>query len=121
MSRYVLSSEALLKLDDIWGYIAQDDIEAADRWIAKLLDACEMLARNPRVGHTRKDLTELSPLLAGWCVPHHLSDLGKCNRDCCHHPRRTRHPFLFAPPSLIPVPCRYTFLLWTQLAVAPQS
>jgi len=56
MSRYVLSSEALFELDDIWGYIAQDDIEAADRWIAKLLDACEMLASNPRVGHTRKDL-----------------------------------------------------------------
>jgi plasmid stabilization system protein ParE len=58
MSGYVLSSEALLELDEIWGFIAQDDIEAADRWIARLLDACEMLARNPRAGHLRKDLTK---------------------------------------------------------------
>lgn len=70
MSQYVLSGEALLELDDIWGYIAQDDIEAADRWIAKLLDACEMLARNPRVGHARKDLTENSLLF--WPVGAYL-------------------------------------------------
>ena len=62
MSRYVLSSEALLELDDIWGFIAQDDVEAADRWIARLLDACEMIGHNPRIGHTRKDLTENSLL-----------------------------------------------------------
>ena len=54
MSVYVLSSEALAELDEIWGYIARDDIEAADRWIAKLLDACELLARNPLAGHTRE-------------------------------------------------------------------
>jgi plasmid stabilization system protein ParE len=70
MSGYVLSGEALLDLDEIWGYIAQDDIEAADRWISKLLDACEMLARNPRAGHTRKDLTENSFLF--WPVGEYL-------------------------------------------------
>ena len=62
MSRYILSSEALLELDDIWGFIARDDVEAADRWIARLLDACEMLALNPRAGHTRKDLSD-KPIL----------------------------------------------------------
>ena len=60
MSHYVLSSEALAELDDIWAYIAQDDVEAAERWIAKLLDACELLARNPLAGHTREELTESS-------------------------------------------------------------
>jgi toxin ParE1/3/4 len=60
MSRYVLSSEALLELDEIWGYIAQDDIEAADRWIAKLLDACQILARNPRMGHSRAEIADRS-------------------------------------------------------------
>ncbi len=70
MSRYTLSNEALVELDDIWGYIAQDDIEAADRWIAKLLDACEMLAGNPRVGHARKDLTAHSVLF--WPVGAYL-------------------------------------------------
>jgi plasmid stabilization system protein ParE len=46
MSRYFLSGEALAELDDIWEYIAQDDIEAANRWVAKLLDACELLAQS---------------------------------------------------------------------------
>ncbi len=58
MSGYVLSSEALAELDEIWAYIARDDIEAADRWIAALFDACELLGRNPQAGHTRKDLTK---------------------------------------------------------------
>jgi plasmid stabilization system protein ParE len=38
--------------------IAQDDVEAADRWDAKLRDAFGMLARNPHAGHPRKDLTD---------------------------------------------------------------
>jgi plasmid stabilization system protein ParE len=62
VSRYDLSSDALLELDDIWGFIAKDDVDAADRWIARLLEACEMLARNPRAGHARRDLTA-DPLL----------------------------------------------------------
>jgi toxin ParE1/3/4 len=70
VSRYVLSSEALLDLDEIWGYIAQDDIEAADRWIAKLLDACETLARNPHIGHRRAEITDTSVLL--WPVGAYL-------------------------------------------------
>jgi plasmid stabilization system protein ParE len=51
MNRYALSSEALVDLDEIWEFIAQDDVEAAGRWIAKLLDTCEIVARNPHVGH----------------------------------------------------------------------
>ena len=70
MSRYVLSSEALLDLDEIWGYIAQDDIEAADRWIAKLLDACETLGRNPHIGHHRAEISDKSVLL--WPVGAYL-------------------------------------------------
>lgn len=58
MSKHVLTPEADQDLDDIWDYIAQDDIEAADRWDAKLRESFEMLASNPRAGHTRKDLTD---------------------------------------------------------------
>lgn len=57
MSEYILAPEADQDLDDIWEYIALDDIEAADRWDARLRDAFGLLARNPRAGHTRKDLT----------------------------------------------------------------
>ena len=58
MKEYFLSVEAELDLDEIWSYIAQDKIDAADRWIARLFDAFEALARTPGMGHTRKDLTD---------------------------------------------------------------
>lgn len=70
MSRYVLSGEALLERDDIWSYIAQDNPKDADRWIAKPLDACEILARNPHMGHARRELTD-TPVLF-WPVDDYL-------------------------------------------------
>jgi plasmid stabilization system protein ParE len=70
MSGYVLSGEALLELDDIWSFIAQDKPEAADRWIAKLLEACETLAHNPQLGHPRVELTDKSFLF--WPVGAYL-------------------------------------------------
>jgi plasmid stabilization system protein ParE len=57
MSDYVLSVDAEFDLQDIWEYIAHDSITAADRWIAKLFDAFETLARAPSIGHLRPDLT----------------------------------------------------------------
>jgi len=57
MTEYVLSTGAELDLNEIWEYIALDNIRAADRWIGKLFDAFEALARNPGMGHERKDLT----------------------------------------------------------------
>jgi toxin ParE1/3/4 len=70
MNRYVLSHDALLELDEIWNYIAQNNIDAADRWIAKLLDACETVARHPRMGHTREELTDKAVLF--WPVDNYL-------------------------------------------------
>jgi plasmid stabilization system protein ParE len=57
VKEYVLSIDAELDLDEIWAFIAQDNIDAADRWIGKLFDAFESLARNPGMGHKREDLT----------------------------------------------------------------
>ncbi|HKO04351.1 MAG TPA: type II toxin-antitoxin system RelE/ParE family toxin [Candidatus Acidoferrales bacterium] len=62
MSGYVLSRAAEKDLDEIWEYIAVDSLEAADRLIGKLFEAFEKLARNPGLGHTRKDLTRLPVL-----------------------------------------------------------
>jgi len=55
--KYVLSTGAELDLDEVWEYIALDNIRAADRWIGKLFDAFDALARNPGMGHKREDLT----------------------------------------------------------------
>lgn len=62
MTGYVLSVDAGLDLECIWEYIAEDSIDAADGWIAKLFDAFEQIGRTPGVGHRREDLTGL-PLL----------------------------------------------------------
>ncbi len=58
MTGYVLSVDADLDLDEIWEYISADNVEAADRWTAKLFDAFEALGRMPGMGHKREDLTD---------------------------------------------------------------
>jgi antitoxin ParD1/3/4/toxin ParE1/3/4 len=70
MKEYVLSTGAELDLDEIWEYIALDSIHAADRWIGKLFDAFDALARTPGMGHKRKDLTAYSVLF--WPVGEYL-------------------------------------------------
>ena len=50
MSEYVLARDADLDLDNIWEHIAEDDIDAADRWIEKLFGAFEKLGRTPGMG-----------------------------------------------------------------------
>ena len=61
MSGYILGVDADFDLDDIWEYIAADNIDAADRWIRKLFDAFDDLARTPGMGHRREDLTPYPP------------------------------------------------------------
>jgi toxin ParE1/3/4 len=56
--RYVLGEDAELDLDDIWEYIAADNIDAADKWINKLFDAFEAIGNMPGMGHKREDLTD---------------------------------------------------------------
>ena len=70
MKEYVLGTCAELDLDEIWEYIAHDNINAADRWIGKLFDAFEAIARNPGIGHKRQDLTDYSVLF--WPVGAYL-------------------------------------------------
>jgi plasmid stabilization system protein ParE len=57
MSRYELTRSALADIDELWTYIAEDSVEAADRVSSAILDACQLLAEQPLIGHTREDLT----------------------------------------------------------------
>jgi plasmid stabilization system protein ParE len=68
--KYSLSEGAEIDLDAIWEYIAQDNIDAADRWIAKLFDAFETIERTPGMGHKREDLTAFPVLF--WPVGAYL-------------------------------------------------
>jgi plasmid stabilization system protein ParE len=70
MNEYVLSVGAALDLEQIWEFIAEDNIEAADHWIGKLFDAFDSLARTPGMGHKREDLT--AHLILFWPVGAYL-------------------------------------------------
>jgi toxin ParE1/3/4 len=69
MKGYELSPEALADLQKIWAYIAGDNPAAADELEADSYRACELLAKNPRLGHKRSDLTD-EPVLF-WPVRNH--------------------------------------------------
>jgi toxin ParE1/3/4 len=54
--RILRTPDALQDLDDIWDYIAQDSVTAADKLLDQLQGRFEVLAANPELG-------ELQPLL----------------------------------------------------------
>src|SRR5271163_5159981 len=64
MSAFRLSPEASQDIFEIYEYIAQDSVEAAER--VELLDAMRGLAEMPGKGHRREDLTK-GPVLF-WTV-----------------------------------------------------
>lgn len=57
MSGYAFHPEALLDLDEIWDFIAEDSIDAADRVIAEIGAALQDVCSLPDQGHHRPDLT----------------------------------------------------------------
>src|SRR5712691_5490439 len=61
MSRFVLYPEAYRDIDDIWEYIATDNLDAADRVLEEIYETIGSLVAFPHQGHSRPDLT-LRPL-----------------------------------------------------------
>ena len=57
MSGYAFHPDAFKDLDDIWEFIATDNIDAADRVIGDIFDAVRALVQFPHQGHRRPDLT----------------------------------------------------------------
>jgi toxin ParE1/3/4 len=58
MKRFILTPRARQDVDDIWDYIANDNIEAADRVLEALEEAMFKLAKSPGIGHWREELTD---------------------------------------------------------------
>ncbi|MBN4083150.1 type II toxin-antitoxin system RelE/ParE family toxin [bacterium AH-315-B06] len=56
MATYRLSALAHDDLDDIWLYIARDDLGAADRLLDSIVQQLRLLAENPRMGRERRDI-----------------------------------------------------------------
>ena len=57
MSSFVLHPEVLHDLDDIWEYIAADNLDAAVRVREEIYAAIRALIAFPHQGHSRHDLT----------------------------------------------------------------
>jgi plasmid stabilization system protein ParE len=68
--QYVLSEDADRDLEGIWDYIAEDNVDAADQWIARLFDAFDTIGATPGIGHRREDLTAYQVLF--WPVGTYL-------------------------------------------------
>ncbi len=56
MKKFKVSRPAKEDLDEIWLHIAQDSLDAADRFVDYLTDRFPLLASSPRMGRTREDL-----------------------------------------------------------------
>ena len=70
MTPYILAPEALQDLQELWDYIATENLDAADRMIDTLFAAFERLAAMPGLGHRREDLTDRP--LRFWTVDMYL-------------------------------------------------
>jgi plasmid stabilization system protein ParE len=57
MIAYDFHPEARLDLDEIWEFIREDNLDAADRVIADILASVDALVSFPNQGHRRPDLT----------------------------------------------------------------
>ena len=56
MSTYEVAPEARRDLLDLWGWIARDDIDRADRIVSAIERKFELIASRPRIGHVRLEL-----------------------------------------------------------------
>ncbi|HZY61284.1 MAG TPA: type II toxin-antitoxin system RelE/ParE family toxin [Edaphobacter sp.] len=58
MNRFVLTPLAEQDLNEIWGYIGDDSVEAANNVLSKIEAAIYRLAEHPGLGHLREDLAD---------------------------------------------------------------
>lgn len=57
MTGYDFHPEAAIDLDEIWDFIAEDSLDAADRVVEDILARIDKLVPFPDQGHKRPDLT----------------------------------------------------------------
>jgi len=69
MKRIRVSDKATADLNEIWLYIAQDNPEAADKYIQAIVSRLPTLASMPHMGRSRE---ELSPRLRSFPVGRHV-------------------------------------------------
>ena len=60
MSGFVFHPDAVSDLDEIWEFIAADNLAAADRVLEEIHETIQSLVPFPEMGHVRNDLTSAS-------------------------------------------------------------
>lgn len=70
MSGFVFTETARQDMVAVWDYIAQDNLDAADRFRATLYEAVQRLVALPGIGHRRDDLA--NETLRVWPVSDYL-------------------------------------------------
>ena len=58
MKKFVLTPLAAGDLNQIWDYLAEESVEAADRVLDDVEKALRQLAGHPGIGHLREDLAD---------------------------------------------------------------
>lgn len=58
MKRFVLTEQADADINEMWEYIAENNIDTADKIRDELYTAMQKLADMPGMGHTRLDLAD---------------------------------------------------------------
>jgi len=80
MSEYRFTPQAADDLFEIWSYIAEDNIDAANRVEEAIYSGCAFLAESPRAGRIREDLTALPARF--WLVqPFRIAGLSTTRRQ----------------------------------------
>jgi len=69
MSSFRLTADAENDLNLIWDFIAQDNVDAANRVLDKMQDAMELLAEMPEMAQKRPGLSKVYPNLRVWPLP----------------------------------------------------
>jgi plasmid stabilization system protein ParE len=74
VSAYSFHPDAFADLNDIWEFIAQDSLDAADRVMDEIQGAINTLVNTPLAGHLRPDLS--SHAMRFWLVRSYLIAYG---------------------------------------------
>jgi plasmid stabilization system protein ParE len=73
MKRFLLTPLAEQDLNEIWEYIGDDSVEAANRVLGKIESAIYRLTEHPGLGHLREDLADRpASVLSGLFLPDRL-------------------------------------------------
>lgn len=68
MSDFVFHPDAVKDIEEIWDYVAGENIDAADRLLQELYQEIRSLVAFPRTGHSRPDLTTAPSVFKSFAI-----------------------------------------------------